>query len=210
MLINRQQVYLDFSNFDISQSNITQEVIETALHKVQHTFAEVQVDFTLEPPLFGDYSTIEITNTSTEPGDYWGRAEESNLDPNDNGQIRLDNIESQTRHLGLSEDQLSNAISNSVSHEVGHLLGLDHTIDHTRVMGDEVNLNMINHQLTFSPSEVNVMNSEIDLTHSSQHHSDITENEIDNFEDHTLNFDQSDILDSEDLTDSDGFDLDFV
>ncbi|MFN0038401.1 MAG: LEPR-XLL domain-containing protein, partial [Burkholderiales bacterium] len=104
------------------------EIISALLASLGEEFAGFEIDFTLDRPANGDYSTIFIGGDGSafsEYGQFLGLSEQidaGNLDHGDNAFIFSENIDVR----GLSAAQLGAQLAELVEHEAGHLIGMEH------------------------------------------------------------------------------------
>jgi len=157
-----QTIFLDISNFYVPEFAIetAKELIQSSLGKVQNAFAGSNIEFVLEQPTSGDYSTLYLNNINNNADSHLGIAEfDQTFNPNDNGIIRLDNIIDKAYNNNLPLEKASNLIASTITHETGHLMGLDHTTDPSDIMHNGLTDNMWENPPSFTSDQLQAINT---------------------------------------------------
>ena len=72
MFNNSQIIFIDFSNLEIPENavNLANELLTSAINKVELCFSETNIDFVLEKPEVGNFSTISLYDIKIDSGYY--------------------------------------------------------------------------------------------------------------------------------------------
>ena len=218
MFYEYQTIYLNFSDSDINQFSI--DVIKDSLIKLKNIFSDINVEFTLEEPLSGDFSTMTFTDY-VDDGRIGNAEFDISFNPSDNGSVDLGEIFNKSHLLDLNPDQISNVIANNTAHEIGHLMGLNHYDNPSDIMHQGINPFSINKTLDFSDNQIAEINFNAheanydghdsgiiesnDIHEDNYQDQDITEAELVDYSDNESNFESESDFDID--SDIDGLDI---
>lgn len=211
-----QTIFLDISNFFVPEyaTETAKELIQSSLEKVQNAFVGSNVEFVLEQPTTGNYSTLDLNNIINNTESYLGIAEfDQTFNPNDNGIIRLDNIIDEAYYNNLPLEKASNLIASTITHETGHLMGLDHTTDPADIMHNGLTENMWDSPPSFTSEQMQTINTNAIISNINEDNSNLENYDDSSFTENSVNnnIDEITITDNDSIDDFDSdIDLDDI